>query len=222
MPSRPKIVAFDIIETTFSLELIRERLVALGLPPKALELWFAIGLRDAFALGSSGGFAPFKSVLENALDQVLFLHGLAVSSEQKQHVIAGMTELAPQPDAPEAFQVLRDAGIRIFALSNGAKASTKALLEKARLDAFVERIVSVDDVKRSKPRPEVYLYAAEAGIAPGEMALVASHAWDVHGAKSAGLMGGFVARGQSYPSVMKPPDVTGQTLSDVARGLARL
>src|SRR3712207_6347107 len=99
MPSRPKAVAFDIIETTFSLELMRERLMDLGLPASGLELWFATGLRDAFALGCAGGFAPFKSVLENALDQVLVLHGLAASSEARQHVIAGMRELSPQPDA---------------------------------------------------------------------------------------------------------------------------
>ena len=222
MPS-PKVVAFDIIETTFSLELIRERLVGLGLPAKALELWFAIGLRDAFALGSANSFAPFKSVLEGALDQVLFLHGLAAASEQRQHVLQGMTELSPQPDAAEAFRVLADAGIRIIALSNGARSSTKALLEASKLDGFVERIVSVEDVKLSKPRPEVYLYAAkEAGVAPGELALVATHAWDIHGAKSAGLMAGFVARGQPYHTVMELPDVKGQTLSDVARYLARM
>jgi 2-haloacid dehalogenase len=223
MPSRPKVVAFDIIETTFSLELVRGRLVGLGLPASALELWFATGLRDAFALGCSGGFAPFKSVLEGALDGVLFLHGLDACAEAKQHVLAGMRELSPQPDAREAFETLKDAGIRIIALSNGAAASTQALLEGAGLDGFVERIVSVDDVRRSKPRPEVYLHAAgEAGVAPGEVALVATHAWDVHGAKSAGLMGAFVARGQPYPAVMTPPDVTGETLGDVARALAAL
>lgn len=34
---RPRIVAFDVIETTFSLEALRPRLARLGLPPSNLE-----------------------------------------------------------------------------------------------------------------------------------------------------------------------------------------
>ncbi len=37
MPARSKLIAFDIIETVFSLESMRERLGWLGLPPSALE-----------------------------------------------------------------------------------------------------------------------------------------------------------------------------------------
>jgi len=48
------------------------------------------------------------------------------------------------------------------------------------------------------------------------MALVATHAWNVHGAKRAGLMGGFVARGQIIPATMALPDVVGEDLAEVA------
>lgn len=221
MAPAPKVVAFDIIETTFSLEPIRGRLVEIGLPPSALELWFAMGLRDAFALGASNDFQPFASVLGGALDAVLAMHDLGATEAQKQTVIATMRELPPQPDAQAAFEILAGAGIRIVALSNGAPSSTRALLDGAGLDRFVERIFSVEDVKLSKPRPEVYLHAVEAmGLAPAELALVATHAWDVHGAKAAGLTTGFVARGQPFPPAMRRPDVVGESLSDVARLLA--
>lgn len=221
MPLPPKVVAFDIIETTFSLEAVRARLVAIGLPDRALELWFSMGLRDAFALAASNDFQPFASVLAGALDQVLCLYGLGASEIQKDEIVATMKELPPHPDAAKAFDVLTRAGIRILALSNGAPSSTRALLATSGLDRFVERVVSVEDVKLSKPRAEVYLHAAEsAGVRPGELALVATHAWDCHGAKAAGLLAGFVARGQAFPSVMRQPDVIGETLSDVARALA--
>ncbi len=81
-------------------------------------------------------------------------------------------------------------------------------------------MLSVDDVQRSKPRREVYLHAARsAGVEPSALAMVATHPWDLHGAKAAGLITAFVARGQPYPSVMHPPDVRGETLRDVARAL---
>lgn len=221
MPLPPKVVAFDMIETTFSLEAVRQKLVAIGLPETALELWFAMGLRDAFALAASDDFKPFPAVLGGALEQVLFLHGRSATQEQKEAVIATMKALSPQPDAREAFEILAGAGIRILALSNGAASSTKALLATSGLDRYVEQVLSVEDVGRSKPRPEVYRHAAHsAGVTPGEVALVATHAWDCHGAKAAGLMAGFVARGQPFPTVMRQPDVIGQSLADVARLLA--
>jgi 2-haloacid dehalogenase len=132
-----------------------------------------------------------------------------------------MRRLPAHPDAEEAFRILSGADLRIVAPSNGARAATAALLAAAGLDAYVAQVLSVDDVQRSKPRREVYLHAARAaGVGPTALAMVATHPWDLHGAKAAGLITGFVARGQPYPSVMHPPDVTGDTLSDVARALS--
>ena len=49
---------------------------------------------------------------------------------------------------------------------------------------------------------------------------MATHAWDVHGAKCAGLLTGFVARGQSFPATMAAPDILGQSLAEVASRIA--
>jgi 2-haloacid dehalogenase len=221
MSTRPAVVAFDIIETVFSLEPLRADLTTLGLPPSALELWFAESLRDAFALAAVGDFQSFRNVQGAALEQVLEKHGQSATSAQKSVILDGMKGLPPQPDARDAFDVLKEAGIRICALSNGAAASTEALLEKAGLQGQVELIISVDDVGLSKPRKEVYAYAArQMKVAPGELALIACHPWDIHGAKAAGLAAGYVSRGRPFPSFMHAPDVNGETLFDTARAFA--
>lgn len=220
MPTRPHVVAFDIIGTVFSLEPLRDRLSALGLPGGSLEIWFAEGLRDAFALAAAGDFAPFRSMLDSALVQVLAKHRVPASDEQRSGVLDAMSRLPPHPDAATAFQTLADAGVRIMALSNGAASSTKTLLDRAGLAGFVEWVVSVDEVGFSKPRPEVYRHAAQtAGVAAEEMTLVATHPWDVHGAKAAGLKAAYVRRGQPFPPTMRAPDLEGEELADVARRL---
>ena len=217
----PKAAAFDVIGTTFSLAPIGEQFAALGLPASALKLWYVIGLRDAFALAATDGFATFPAVLADALDQVLFEHHLSATAAQKAEVLGTLRELPPHEDAREALEILTQAGIRVLALSNGARASTERLLERAGLSAHVDRVLSVDDVQRSKPRREVYEHALRtAQVAPSELAMVATHAWDLHGAKAAGLTTAFVARGQPYPSVLSPPDIRGETLVEVARALA--
>ncbi len=113
--------------------------------------------------------------------------------------------------------------MRVAALSNGAAETTQALLQRSGLASQVERVISVAEIRQWKPRRGIYLHAAKVlGVSPAELALVATHAWDVHGAKCAGLLTGFVARGQSFPATMAAPDIVGQSLADVASGIAAM
>jgi len=223
MANRPDVVAFDIIETTFSLSYLRPLLVQQGLPEAALEVWFARILRDAFALAATDTYASFQDIATATLDTLAREHRQPLDAQALAAVLTGFGELAPQPDAVDAFRTLANAKIRIVALSNGAAATTQKLLDAARLSPMVERVISVADIGKWKPRPEVYLHAAGTlAVEPAKLALIATHAWDVHGAKCAGLTTGFVARGQPYPSTMRAPDVCGETLMDVARAIVAL
>lgn len=223
MASRPRVVAFDIVETTFSLESLRPRLSAQGLPPESLETWFARTLRDAFALAATDTYAGFRDIAAATLAEVAREHGRELGKAGLDAVLDGFGQLEPHPDAKEAFRILRSADVKVAALSNGAAETTQALLERGGLSDYVERVISIAEIRRWKPRRAIYLHAAEVlGVAPAELALVATHAWDVHGAKCAGLLTGFVARGQSFPGTMAPPDVVGQTLADVAREIAAM
>src|SRR3954471_18148280 len=133
MAGRPKVIAFDIIETVFSLEGMRSRLTSLGLPETALELWFASALRNAFALAITDRFSPFRTMLRGALVTLLAKHRLPMDDDRIEVVLDGMAELEPHPDATEAFSVLVDEGFRIVALSNGASKTTEALLQRSGL-----------------------------------------------------------------------------------------
>lgn len=119
------------------------------------------------------------------------------------------------------MQTLRESDIRIVMLTNGSANVTAKLWERAGLYDLVESTVSVDEVKRWKPRKEVYLHCAETrGVLPQRLALIAAHAWDIHGARRAGLVTGYVDRNRKpFPSIMDPPDVVGATLLEVAEKL---
>jgi len=219
---RPEAVAFDVIGTLFSLDPLRGVLETAGVPGDALEALFAATLRDAFALAATGAFQPLQAVLGANLDALFHRHGVVLKVPHRNAALAAMQELPPYPDAAEALVALSSANIPVLALSNGSAEATEALLRRAGLREAVKLVVSVDEVGLAKPRCEVYLHAASrGGIEPGRLALVAAHPWDVHGAKAAGLMAGFVARGQAFPPTMTAPDVQGDTLAEVAGKLAR-
>lgn len=222
-PNRPKMVAFDIIGTVFPLEPLRPSIVALGLPAAGLEGWFAAGCRDAFAMAAVGDFAPFKTVLEAALDVVLAEQGLDAPASKRQALVDQLATLDARDGAREAFMLLADVGIAVMALSNGAKSATGALLERSGLIDLVQDVVSVDEVKLAKPRGEVYAHAAQkAGIDRAELALVAAHPWDINGAASAGLVTAYLAADRPYSRVMRKPDIEALTLPEIGRQLAGL
>ncbi len=222
--SRPQVVAFDVIGTLFPLEPLRTRLVSLGLAHGGLEAWFATGLRDAFALAATGQFKPFTEVLGSALDTVLAQQGAAPPDAERKALLKEMEHLPARPDARAAFEVLREADVPVLAVSNGAKAATVALLKGAGLHELVAHVVSVEQVKRSKPFKKVYLKAAKVGgVAPAGLALVAAHPWDINGAHAAGLVTGLVGPlGLPYPKVMHAPDVEAESLVGVVEALLAL
>ncbi len=221
---RPHAIALDIIETVFALDPLSGRLKAAGLPESALRLFFAQLLRDAFALEASGVFKPFKEIATGSLAVVMANHGVVADQAKIQSVLGGFAELPPHPDVAPALERLKGAGLRIIALTNGGAENTQKLLERGHLSAYVEKVISIDEVRRWKPNREVYLHAARAiSVEPARLVLIAAHAWDVHGAKQAGLCGAWIKRqDKAYQSAMLPPDVQGDSMIEVAEALIKL
>jgi 2-haloacid dehalogenase len=211
-------VAFDVNETLFSLDRLGPAFVEIGLDPASVPLWFARLLRDGFALTAIGGYAPFA---ELAADALRGLDPARVDDSAVARVLAGFRELDPRPDVAPAFAALRAAGVPAVTLTNGGAALVQVLLERAGLAGYVARCLSVDAVRRFKPAPEPYRYAAaELGVEAARIALVAAHPWDCAGARAAGLRAGWVnRRGEPWPGVFGPPDVTGGDLPAVVTGL---
>lgn len=221
---RPKAVVFDVVETLFTLEPLRDRLRLVGLPSEALEGWFAGLLRDGMALDATGDYQPFKAVATSALLEVMAKKGVRPDLEAAETVVSGFAQPPIHPDVRPAMHELHAAGVKVAALTNGGAQVTGAMLDRTGVGGLVERIVSVEEVRHWKPRGKVYLHAAESlGVTPSALALVAAHAWDIHGAGRAGLTTGFVARhGEPFPAMMEPPDITGADLVEVVRRLLAL
>lgn len=223
MPPRPLVVAFDILETTISLEPLRASFIASGLPGTSLEHWFSIGLRDAFALGAAGRYQPFMKVLVSAFDELFAVYRREVDEGLVGTVEAGMKTLPAQPGAVEAFQALSDSGIRIFALTNGSRDATCGILEANSLLDMVEEVISTDAIGFPKPQPQVYRHLLEkAGTQAAQTALVATHGWDLQGAAAVGLTTAFVRHCKPMSNALTRPDVDASSLHLLAKRLLDL
>ncbi|HWB71868.1 MAG TPA: haloacid dehalogenase type II [Egibacteraceae bacterium] len=224
MSRRVAAVAFDVNETLFSLDRLGERLVEAGLPPEALQVWFGQVLRDGLALAATGGYAPFRELARTHLRRLLVAHGTEDPDGEAERVFAAFAELDAHPDVEPSLARLQAAGLAIVTLTNGHADSTERLLARNGLDGFVRRCLSVDDTGIWKPRSRPYLHAAQAcGVAPEQLAMVAVHSWDVHGAKLAGLVTGYASRLEGgFVDGFHPPDIVAADLVEVVDGLLDL
>ena len=113
----------------------------------------------------------------------------------------------------------------MFAFSNGTyPALDKVLGHNHLLDLF-EGLVSVDDIKSFKPDPAVYAYARRAtGAMDKSLCLVSSNAWDVIGARAAGLTAIWVQRdaGKVFEDWGIEPNAVVRSLSELPATLDNL
>jgi 2-haloacid dehalogenase len=129
-------------------------------------------------------------------------------------VLAAFRRLDAHPDARPALERLAGSGLPVVTLTNGTAANTAAVLDRNGLGNLVSRVISVDEVRVWKPAAAPYLHAADVlGVEPHQLALVAAHAWDLHGAKHAGLLSGWVSRREgAFPATFDRPACAGSLL----------
>ncbi len=217
---RPSVVVFDVVETLFSLQPVGDALEAAGGPAGGLELCFARLLRDGFAMTMAGRPASFAAVAAGAVRSVV----PDIVDEAADRVLAAFSALPAHPDAAPALARVASDGTRMAALTNGAASTTRTLLAASGLDRYLSEVISAEEVGPWKPAPAPYLHAAATlAVAPADLALVAVHSWDIHGARAAGLTTGWASRlEQNRPPSFDQADVSGSDLIEVVDRLLSL
>lgn len=168
---------------------------------------------------SGGCWRPLPEYLRAALERVLRAGGRDLASLEAAIERAGTMDAFPEAQA--ALAQLREAGLRAGVLTNSATDAAEHALESAGLRDLLEVVIGSDGVRTYKPHPRVYEHAAaRLRTDPGQLCLVAAHAWDVMGAMRAGLRGAWVARSERWLVPIVPaPDVQGEDLEEVAAKL---
>lgn len=195
--SATQTVAFDVYGTLVDpVELRRElgRLVG-EQAGRFAELWREKQIEYAFRRGLMRAYQPFDVCTRQALQYTMQALGCELSEAAQEELLAQYQQLEPFRDVLPGIRGLQAPGRRLVAFSNGTEAVVRALLRHAGLDAQLDDVVSVDDVRSFKPDPAVYHHLAQrAGTPPARTWLVSSNPWDVIGARSAGLRAAWVKR----------------------------
>jgi 2-haloacid dehalogenase len=220
-----QVIVFDVNETLLDLGALDPIFADIFGAAAVRGEWFTQVLQSALVSVATGVHRDFGRIARGSLEMVASRRGVHLTDADAKAVLDGVRRLPPHPEVIGALQRLRAAGLRLATLTNSPPETAEAQLAHAGLTDLFDARFSVEGAGRLKPAPAVYRYAAaELGVAPMDLRLVAAHSWDVTGAMRAGWAAAFVARtGQVLDPTGATPDLVGADLDEVAdQLLARL
>jgi 2-haloacid dehalogenase len=212
------VIAFDVNETLLDLRALDGAFEEVLGDAALRGQWFAQMLQLAFVGAITGRYVDFTSAQRAALAMVAERARAELPDAGARRIVEGMRALPPHPEVAGALARLRAGGLTLAALTNSPLDVARDQLDHADLADAFDAILSADEVRALKPRPEPYeLVARRFGVPLADVRLVAAHAWDVAGALAAGCRAAFVRRpGMVLSPLGERPDIVGEDLDEVA------
>ena len=215
------ILVFDVNETLLDVNALRPQFERIFNDPGVLKQWFAQMLLYSQTITQTGEYSDFGKVGRAALEMMAEIRGVDLGERDITDVIGSMRSLPAHAEVSEQLGRLRESGFRTIALTNSSEGVAKQQIENAELSSMFEQLFSVDAVRKYKPARDAYRHVAdELGVNTSQLIMIASHPWDLMGAKAAGYNIVFIQRpGTAWFPLGPAPSIRGANLRDVASQL---
>jgi 2-haloacid dehalogenase len=212
-------LVFDCNETLIDLETLVPTFERIFGSKDAMRLWFAQMILYSCALTLADSYVPFTDIGSAVMKMQAETQGIKLTDADRAELASKFASMPAHPEVPRALRRLKDAGFRLFTLTDTPAEINGRQLKQAGIVDLFERRFSVDDaVRRHKPSYDAYYSVEKAlGIPPSNLCLIACHTWDTLGAVSAGWNAALILRKGNAPLEVGPqPAFIGRDLDDVA------
>ena len=175
-----------------------EFLKAKGYPGGAndvVQAWETTYLHESNVDSLLGGpRTPFEVVRRVTLSQLFHKLKIVHTKDDIEQLVTTKATPTLFPDVKEHLTRLQAQGkYQMSVLSNGDLESLDRAV--SGLGIPVDRVISAEQAGYYKPHSGVYQHAIKELGLPGEQVLhVAAHAWDIRGARAAGMAGAYINR----------------------------
>ncbi len=157
MATRPLIV-FDVNETLLDLETMQPTFERIFGDKSAMRLWFADLILYSAALTVAGCYVPFTDIGAAVMKMLADTRGIKIDDADKRELTEKFSTMPPHPEVPAALRKLRNAGFRLFTLTDNLLEVQTRQLEHGDIASLFERRFSADGVKHHKPSRQAYAY----------------------------------------------------------------
>ena len=141
------LIVFDVNETLLDLETMEPTFQRIFGEKGAMRLWFANLILYSAALTVAGCYVPFTDIGTAVMKMLADTRGIKIGDNDKKELTEKFSTMPPHPEVPAALRKLRDAGFRLFCLTdNLLEVQTRQLAHGGIVDLF-ERRFSADGVE---------------------------------------------------------------------------
>jgi 2-haloacid dehalogenase len=151
------------------------------------EMWRVKQLEYTWTRTLMGEYRDFRELTADALDHAAARFG-GISAPLRDKLVSAYERLDAYPDAAATLGALKEGGAQTAILSNGTPDMLDNAVSSAGLAGLIDRMLSVDTVRRFKTAPEAYALVDQAFGAPHELiSFQSSNRWDIAGATKFGF-----------------------------------
>jgi 2-haloacid dehalogenase len=222
----PSVLVFDVAESLLDLQAIRPLFRRLFGDGAVVDEWFGQTILYSESATLTGAFVPFGRLGAAVLRMLGHIHNVAISDADVAELGKGLGSLPPHPDVPDSLRQLKAAGYRLVTLTDSPAIPGQGPLQGAGLADLFERQFTAETVRRYKPARETYQMVANTlGTEVSELCMIASHPWDLIGARSAGCSAALIERTGVAPLIvagLKQPQIKAPTLTEIATQLIQV
>ncbi len=221
-----KLIAFDAYGTLFDVysmgELAEElfpghgQAFALMWRDRQIEYTRLVTMSDP-SPGGSKYYLPFWELTLRSLRYVCKRMNLNLTPDYEKRLMDQYAKLTGFKDSLSVLEAIKNKGISTAILSNGSREMLATVVESNGLTAYLDRVVTVEDIRLFKTVPQAYeLLLKTFPVTKEEVLFVSSNAWDALAAKWFGFDVFWVNRlGHPYEEIGEKPNYEGSSLSAV-------
>lgn len=212
------VILFDVNETLLDMTPLKNNINTLLEEPLAFKIWFGMVLHYSLVDNCTSQYHDFSAIAVAMLKMSATSLNKTITEDEIKNTLSAIKNLKAYPDVAKGLKLLKDNGFRLATLTNSPENVLKEQLMNSNLTDSFELTLSIDTIKKYKPDPKTYEWAAtKLGIEPQNIIMIATHGWDLTGAMIAGLQTGFVAReGQSLYSLSNNPTYEAKDIYEMA------
>lgn len=199
MPASKKHVVFDIVGTCVSYDAmfdaidhrLGKKLRSEGIKPRLLGYtWVEVTEREYTYLSMNGRYVGFREIFSSLFYRMLHMAGIQephsfANDDDLAYILQEYMKLKARPGVAECFQILRDNGFTVWALTAGDVERVGGYFTHNGIHMPSENFISCDALQIGKPDPKVYQQVLER-LGDEEKWFAAAHNWDVTAAKLSG------------------------------------
>jgi len=221
-----KLIAFDAYGTLFDVysmgELAEElfpghgQAFALMWRDRQIEYTRLVTMSDP-SPGGSKYYLPFWELTLRSLRYVCKRMNLNLTPDYEKRLMDQYAKLTGFKDSLSVLEAIKNKGISTAILSNGSREMLATVVESNGLTAYLDRVVTVEDIRLFKTVPQAYeLLLKTFSVTKEEVLFVSSNAWDALAARWFGFDVFWVNRlGHPYEEIGEKPNYEGNSLSAV-------